>query len=183
MARYMDGSASADAILEQMNGWLADPTLGANKTLQVLASSIYSLEDNINEAYRVLGEGRGIEQLAMLVQLHLKIHRADLAANVVKQMKSLDEDGALTMLATAWVNISLSPSKAQDAVYIFEELIDKYNSSTMLLNGLAVAKMHLGYFEEAEVALKEAINKVGRLSLRPSRIALTPLLLTAFIIY
>lgn len=31
---------------------------------------------------------------------------------------------------------------SKDASYIFEELIDKYGGSAMLLNGLAVSKMH-----------------------------------------
>jgi len=33
---------------------------------------------------------------------------------------------------------------AQDAAYIYDELIDKYGGSSLLLNGLAVAKMHQG---------------------------------------
>lgn len=50
--------------------------------------------------------------------------------------------------------------KAQDAAYIYEELIDKYGASAALLNGLAVAKMHQGQFDEAEVNLQEALTKV-----------------------
>lgn len=48
----------------------------------------------------------------------------------------------------------------QEAAYIYDELIDKYGSSPVLLNGLAVSKMHLAQWEEAETALKEAITKV-----------------------
>lgn len=39
-------------------------------------------------------------------------------------------------------------------------MIDKYTGSAMLYNGLAVAKMHGGHFEEAEASLQEAITKV-----------------------
>lgn len=95
------------------------------------------------------------------MQLYLRIFRVDLAQKQLKTMKSLDEDSALTMLATAWVHMAPGQAKAQEAVYIYEELIDKYGSSTMLLNGLAVSKMHLGLFEEAEVALQEALTKNG----------------------
>ena len=45
---------------------------------------------------------------------------------------------------------------------MYEELIDKYGSSPMLLNGLAVSKMHQGLFEEAETHLQEALTKVIR---------------------
>lgn len=38
-------------------------------------------------------------------------------------------------------------------------MIDKYGASTTLLNSLAVAKMHLGAFEEAETTLQEALTK------------------------
>lgn len=43
---------------------------------------------------------------------------------------------------------------------IYEDLSDKYGASVMLILGLAVAKMHQGNFEEAEVQLQEALNKV-----------------------
>lgn len=45
---------------------------------------------------------------------------------------------------------------------MYEELIDKYGASAMLLNGLAVSKMQQGQFEEAETNLQEALTKVGR---------------------
>ena len=51
-------------------------------------------------------------------------------------------------------------AKAQDAGYVYEELIDKYGSSASLLNGSAVAKMHQGQFEDAETSLQEALTKV-----------------------
>lgn len=51
-------------------------------------------------------------------------------------------------------------AKAQEAAYIYDELIDKYGSSPSLLNGLAVSRMHLQQWDEAEGTLKEAITKV-----------------------
>jgi hypothetical protein len=53
-------------------------------------------------------------------------------------------------------------AKVQEASYIYDELVDKYGSSPLLLNGLAVCKMHQGQWDEAESALKEALTKVGR---------------------
>ena len=92
-------------------------------------------------------------------------------------MKTLDEDSPLSMLATAWVNMATviphfhndlnsytyfmqGGAKIQEAAYIYEELIDKYNGSALLLNGLAAAKMSLGQFDEAETTLQEALTKV-----------------------
>ena len=76
-------------------------------------------------------------------------------------MNAIDEDSPLCMLASAWTNLSLGGAKgAQDAAYIYDELVDKYGGSALLLNGLAVAKMHQGQYEEAESYLQEALTKV-----------------------
>lgn len=50
-------------------------------------------------------------------------------------------------------------TKIQDAIYIYEELIDKYGGTLFLLNGIAVAKMQMGLFEEAETALQDSLTK------------------------
>lgn len=50
--------------------------------------------------------------------------------------------------------------KDQEASYIYEELIDKHGGSAMLLCGLAVARMHMGQFEDAEARLQDALIKV-----------------------
>jgi hypothetical protein len=38
--------------------------------------------------------------------------------------------------------------------------MDKYGGSMLLLNGIAVAKMQLGLFEEAETTLQDSLSKV-----------------------
>lgn len=47
----------------------------------------------------------------------------------------------------------------QDAFYIYQELIDKYGSTPMLLNGQAVSLIGQGKYEEAEAALQEVMDK------------------------
>lgn len=86
--------------------------------------------------------------------------RPDLVSPILSSMNKLDEDHVLTSLVNAWTHLYQGPTKAQEAAYIFDELIDKFGSSSLLLNGLAVAKMHLAQYDEAEVVLQEAITKV-----------------------
>jgi Flp pilus assembly protein TadD len=84
--------------------------------------------------------------------------RLDLAQKQLKSMRAIDEDSTMTQLSQAWLHLA-TPGKAQDASYIFEELSDKHGASALLLNGLAVSKMHQAAYEEAETLLQEALAK------------------------
>lgn len=119
------------------------------------------LDNNTKDAIKSLRSPKTMEHHAMLVQLYLKMDRLDLALKELKVLKAADEDSCLSQLTTAWTNLYAGGNKIQDAAYIYDELIDKYGGSAMLLNGLAVAKMHQGIFEEAETVLQEALTKVS----------------------
>lgn len=43
---------------------------------------------------------------AFLVQLHLRIHRNDLAVKQLAKLKAIDEDSVLSMLCNAWIHMS-----------------------------------------------------------------------------
>ena len=105
MAKFLEDPSNGELVLLQLNEWLSDLSASGSKTLQTITATIYTLTDNINEAFRILGEGSSAEQMAMLIQLYLKINRLDLAQNVLKKLKAVDEDSALTMMATAWTLI------------------------------------------------------------------------------
>jgi len=122
----------------------------------VMSASIYLQEERYEDALRTLQLTDHIEGLAMQVQIFIMIERVDLAKKMITKM---DEDATTTQLATAWTNIGLGGDKAQEAYYIFQELMDKTQSSPNLLNGAAAAHIAQGKWEEADGAVKEAAEK------------------------
>lgn len=158
LTTFISDPETRETAIFQMKEWLADNTVKNIPSIRLLAATMYVINDNVAEALKLLGV-QNLEHLALRVQLFLRIDRLDLAQKELKVMKAMDEDSTLSMLATAWIYLAMGGTKDQEAVYIYEELIDKHGGSSMLLCGLAVAKMHLGQFEEAEARLQEALIK------------------------
>lgn len=157
LATFISNPAARDTAIFQVKEWLGDGAVRNVPTVRLVAATMYLMVDNTSESMKLLG--LFLEHLALQVQIFLRIDRLDLAQKQLKAMKQMDEDSTLTMIATAWVNLAMGGTKDQEAAYIYEELIDKHGSSALLLNGLAVAKMHLGQFEDAEARLQEALIK------------------------
>lgn len=122
----------------------------------------------------------------MNVQIFLKMHRSDYAERQLRAMQQIDEDHTLTQLASAWLNLAVvctclyfleneklslfvilhfplnqGGSKIQEAYLIFQDFSEKYQMTSLILNGKAVCCMHMGNFDEAETLLLEALNKAS----------------------
>ncbi|XP_014251321.1 coatomer subunit epsilon [Cimex lectularius] len=158
LAEYFSNKQKAQSITESLEQALANDN-GENHTLVLVAATIYCHEKNYEAALKALHGDDHIESMALATQIYLRMDRVDLAKKEVKNMQEKDEDNTLTQLAQAWLNIAMGGDKLQDAYYIFQELIDKYGSSAVLLNGQAVTFISQKMYEEAESALQEAMDK------------------------
>ncbi|ERL86509.1 coatomer subunit epsilon [Dendroctonus ponderosae] len=157
LAEYLHSKSNRTAVLEQIA--VKVDTVAGNETLVLVAATIYIQEGNLDAAYRYLHSSESLEALAFMVHILLALDRVDLALKKLKEMQEKDDDATLTQLAQAWIHTALGGDKLQDAYYIYQELVDKFGATPLLLNGQAVTFIGQGKYEEADAALQEALDK------------------------
>mmetsp|Transcript_17625 Transcript_17625/g.30356 ORF Transcript_17625/g.30356 Transcript_17625/m.30356 type:complete len:296 (-) Transcript_17625:77-964(-) len=159
LATYLSSDENKEIALITLKEWLSDSISQNNPTLQIIAAIIYCHERTYEEALRAIHNATTLEMQALLIQVYLRMDRVDLAERQLKVMQQQEDDATLTQLATAYVGIATGGQKIQEAYTILQELSEKYTSTLMLLNGMAVCQMAMGKFDEAEKTLLEAMQK------------------------
>lgn len=146
-----------DELIQKSAEFNEEPMLGQSLVL-LIAGILHFHEGDYNEALRVLHSSTSTESHTLIVQIYLSINRPELALKELAVMKRIDEESLLTCLAEAWILLSLNPEKIQDAMYIFQELIEKHDNVSRFLNAKSLCYMKLGKFTQAEDYLQEAMT-------------------------
>ncbi|KAJ0590025.1 putative coatomer, epsilon subunit, tetratricopeptide-like helical domain superfamily [Helianthus annuus] len=159
LALYLFSPDNKESTISSIKEWLGDAAIGNNPILRLIAGTIFMHEQDYNEALKYTNAGGTMELYALNVHIFLKMNRSDYAEKQLRVMQQIDEDHTLTQLATAWLNLAVGGSKIQEAYLIFQDFSEKYQMTSLILNGKAVCCMHMGNFDEAESFLLEALNK------------------------
>ncbi|CAN4081921.1 unnamed protein product [Withania somnifera] len=159
LALYLSRPDNKETAIASLHDLLGDPAIGSNPILRLIAGIVFMHEQDYNEALKHTNAGGTMELHALNVQILIKMHRSDYAEKQLRIMQQVDEDHTLTQLANAWLNLAVGGSKIQEAYLIFQDLSEKYQITSLILNGKAVCCMHMGNFDEAETLLLEALNK------------------------
>ncbi|GMY38184.1 coatomer subunit epsilon-1, partial [Fagus crenata] len=136
LALFLSTPEAKESTISSLKEWLADPAIGSNAILRLIAGIIFMHDQDYNEALKHTNSGGTMELV----------------------MQQIDKDHTLTQLASAWLNLSVGGSKIQEAYLIFQDFSEKYQMTSLILNGKAVCCMHMGNFDEAETLLLEALN-------------------------
>jgi len=159
LATYMQSPEQLPNYIDQINAWMSTEAATDN-TLLVVAAMIYNREGQYEEALKFIGQNPAtLEQMAILVQTYLQMHRVDLAEKTWTLMQQKEDDATLTQLAAAWVNLAKGGDRIQKALFGFTDLAEKYGTTLNLLNGMAACHMSKGEFDDAHKLLQQSLDK------------------------
>jgi len=158
LAEYLQNIANKNSVLKSLEQEL-DNMLEINHSLVIVAAIIYNHEHDYESALRILRNDDTLEGMALTLVIYLRMNRVDLATKEFKKLREKDEDATLTQMAQAWINLAMGGEKLQEAYYIFQELIDKYGVTALLLNSQSVCYIGQGEYTKAEDTLQDALEK------------------------
>ncbi|KAL4717388.1 hypothetical protein ACJJTC_017275 [Scirpophaga incertulas] len=157
LVEYLSPGANKPALVADIDARVAKGVELTNEVFLIVAATIYYHEDNYEAALKILHGAESLELRAFTLQCLLAMNRPDLAKKQLKLLQDIEDDGTLTQLAQAWLNISQGGSGVQDAHYSVMELAERLGTLGAAPAALgAAAAAARGMWEEAEQQLSEA---------------------------
>lgn len=126
--------------------------------VQLTAAQVLLASDHTKDALQCVHQGTTMEELAVVLQIYLKIDRLDLAKHQLQVLRKKDEDAVLTVLGSVYCNLATGSTGAAEAVHALNSLTEQYGASPLLLNLMACALMQQGDFGAAEEKLQECLR-------------------------
>ncbi|XP_026325915.1 coatomer subunit epsilon [Hyposmocoma kahamanoa] len=157
---YLSPGASKPVIVADIDARVAKGTELSNEIFIIVAATIYYHEENYEAALKILHGTESLEHRAFSLQCLLAMNRPDLARKQLKLLQDIEDDGTLTQLAQAWLNLAQGGPGVQDAHYSIMELSERLGAlgAGPAAVGAAAAASR-GMWEEAEQQLTEALAR------------------------
>eukprot|EP01125_Pyxidicula_operculata_P012166 TRINITY_DN3991_c0_g1_i2.p1 TRINITY_DN3991_c0_g1~~TRINITY_DN3991_c0_g1_i2.p1 ORF type:complete len:261 (-),score=69.65 TRINITY_DN3991_c0_g1_i2:78-860(-) len=165
LASFLSNPNTHEKVFATLAQWVESGETSKHPQLQLLVALIYFKANRLEEALRVIHNTNNLEGRALIIQLFLSLNRLDLASKELSRMQQQQDDAIATRLAHAWVCVFQGgEKKCEEAVETYQELIERYGASSLLLNGLGVAYMAQGNFEMAEKVLMDGLLSDNKMS-------------------
>lgn len=159
LAQLQKDPSMTDTAAAALQAWTSDDVATASPCCLLMCAIAYGQLGDFDNSLRTANRVNTLEELAVKVQILLRMDRIDVAEKEVATMQSIDEDASLTQLATAWTHLSKGGENVQEAVYIYQDLLERHGATDSILNGMAVCHLAMGKTDESERVLKEALTK------------------------
>jgi coatomer subunit epsilon len=159
LAVMLKDPATKDTVLATVTVWLEDNVATASDALVLICAIIYAHAGDNDSALRTVSRVSALENYAVKVQVLLRMDRADVAEKELARMRRIEEDATLTQLASAWVHLAKGGPSAQEALYIYQDLLERHGATDPILNGMALCYLATGKYDDADRVLREALNK------------------------
>eukprot|EP00468_Gymnochlora_sp_CCMP2014_P007371 CAMPEP_0167757734 /NCGR_PEP_ID=MMETSP0110_2-20121227/10087_1 /TAXON_ID=629695 /ORGANISM="Gymnochlora sp., Strain CCMP2014" /LENGTH=250 /DNA_ID=CAMNT_0007643951 /DNA_START=174 /DNA_END=926 /DNA_ORIENTATION=- len=156
-------------ILEKLNEIVEHGNMAQDQTFALVAAEMYLAAGEMKSALKMVYKGSTLDMMAMTVQILLSVNRLDLAEQHLRKMVEIDEDDTLTQLAQAWTNMAKGGSnKVSEALDIYQDLQEKFGSSILVLNSIAVCQITQQQYADALSSLGAARDLARKMNIKIS---------------
>lgn len=159
LAQLQKDPSCSEEVAAKVQEISSDEIATASPKCVLMCAIIYAHLGDFDGALRCATRVRSLEELSVMVQVLLQMDRPDVAEKEVAAMQAIDEDATLTQLANAWVHLYNGGEGVQEAIYMYQDLLERHGATDQILNGMAVCHLAMGKPEESERVLTEALTK------------------------